>query len=80
MKKTWILLLCALMLVACLPEEAAQPAQVSVVAGTRNIPHDTISVYVDRDRGVVCWIYASSCRRGGISCIPCSQLKDGACE
>jgi len=37
-----------------------------------------LSVYYDRERGVVCWI-THFYKAGGISCIPCSQLPAGAC-
>lgn len=37
----------------------------------------TIEVIHDDKRGVTCWVYSGFSNRGGISCIPDSQLQPG---
>ena len=81
-----VVLIALLVLVACV---SAKEQGTTVVAESRPTeisgtmlakgPLWSLNRFVDKESGVVCWIYSAS-YGGGITCIPCSQLYPGACE
>lgn len=76
MKKTIILLCCAL-LGGCIEharsgvQQESEPQQVGKLSND-----DRIKVWHDDQRKVTCWVYVGY-KRGGLSCIPDSQLAGG---
>lgn len=72
MKKS-IILLCAALLGGCIEQTHSQqePQQVGKLSND-----DRIKVWHDDQRHVTCWVYLGY-KRGGLSCIPDSQLPMG---
>lgn len=77
MKKS-IILICAALLGGCIEhaqsdnKQLKEPQQVGQISND-----DRIKVWHDDQRRVTCWVYLGY-KRGGLSCIPDSQLQVGS--
>lgn len=75
MKKTIILLCCAL-LGGCIEHAQSGSEKPKDQQVGRLDNDDRIKVWHDDQRQVTCWVYVGN-KRGGLSCIPDSQLAGG---
>lgn len=75
MKKAIILLCCAL-LGGCIEHAQSGVQQESEQSVGKLSNDDRIKVWHDDQRKVTCWVYIGY-KRGGLSCIPDSQLAGG---
>lgn len=74
--KKCIILLCCAMLGGCIEHAQSGSEQPKEQQAGKLDNDDRIKVWHDDQRQVTCWVYVGY-KRGGLSCIPDSQLAGG---